>query len=502
MQGKFLGMKYENVRFCTDLPTKPQPELGKILVTGATGYIGGRLVPELLERGYQVRIMIRSKFPGIEERWPEVEVVYADARDLESLLKALEGIHTAFYLIHSLQLGHKKFESVDLQVAANFRIAAENQGIQRIIYLCGLGNINSNLSPHLANRIKVAEKLSDGKIPVTVLKAAMIIGSGSSSYEILENLIRSAPVFFIPYWAKTKNQPISIRDVIKYLVGVMEISGTKGKTFDIGGNDITTYVEMLKTVAKIQGKKRFFFPALFSFTPIYGYIASLLTPVPGPITKVLMESCKNEVVCQNNDINKYLEFEPLSYREALMRAMTRGQDDNIDTRWSDAYPPEHELEAMLHQLNPLPKYTSSYCLLTFKDSQAVFRSFINIGGKMGWFNSNWMWRLRGLWDRIFMGVGSSRGRRSNNSLRPGDVIDFWRVENIVDDKLLLLRAEMKLPGKAWLEFHTETYEGLNKFTVTAYFQSSGFWGRIYWYAFLPFHVFIFKDLIKQIEKRS
>jgi uncharacterized protein YbjT (DUF2867 family) len=495
-------MKYEKVRFCTDLPTKSQPELGKILVTGATGYIGGRLVPELLERGYKVRIMVRSTFPGIEERWPGVEVVYADARDLESLLKALEGIHTAYYLIHSLQLGYKKFESADIQAAVNFRIAAENQDIQRIIYLCGLGNAQTNLSTHLANRIKVAKKLSEGKIPVTALRAAMIIGSGSASYEILENLIRNAPVFFIPYWAKTKNQPISIRDVIKYLVGVLEIPGTKGKTFDIGGSNVTTYDEMLKTIAEIQGKKRFFFPSPFSWTPLYGYIASLLTPVPGPITKVLMEGCKNEVVCQNNDIKEYLNFEPLSYHEALLRATTLEQDDNIATRWSDAYPPEHELAAKLHQIKPLPRYTSSYCLLSYKDSKSIFQSFCNIGGKMGWFNSNWMWRLRGFLDRILMGVGSSRGRRSNSSLRPDDVIDFWRVENIVNNKMLLLRAEMKLPGKAWLEFHTDTYEGLNKFTVNAYFQSSGFWGRIYWYSFLPFHMFIFKDLLKQIEKRS
>ena len=488
--------------FCKDLPTKPIPEIGKVLVTGATGYIGGRLVPELLDRGYDVRIMVRSEFPGVEQRWPNVEVVYADACDLESLVEALEGVHIAFYMIHSLALGHKKFEYADLQAATNFRIAAENQNVSRIIYLCGLGNTNTRLSPHLKNRIMVAEKLSQGKIPVTVLRAGMIIGSGSASYEIVSNLVENTPIFFIPYWAKTKSQPISIRDVIKYLVGVLELPATEGQEFDIGGKDITSYDNMLKVLAKIRNKKRLYFPALINFTPLYGYIASLLTPVPGPITKVLVEGCKNEVICLNNNIKDYLPFEPLSYKEALLNAMTSEELDKIQTRWSDSWPPAHGLAIQLHQLNPPPKFTSSSCILTFKKPSTLFYSFCNIGGKMGWFHSNWMWRLRGLADRLLMGVGSSRGRRSSSELRSGDVIDFWRVENIVQNKLLLLRAEMKIPGLAWLEFHTDTYEDLNKFSVNAYFQPSGFFGKLYWYAFLPFHAFIFKDLLKQIEKRS
>lgn len=488
--------------FCNDLPTSPKPKLGKVLVTGATGYIGGRLVPELVERGYTVRVMVRSDSPDAGQRWPGVEVVAADARNLESLLNALEGVHTAYYLIHSLRLGHKKFEAVDLEVAVNFRIAAENQHVKRIIYLCGLGRTDVPLSPHLENRIKVAEKLSQGPIPVTVLRAGMIIGSGSASYEILEHLVKNTPVFFIPYWAKTKSQPIAIRDVIKYLVGVLEIQETAGKSFDIGGKDIITYDMKLKVLADILNRKRIFFPGLITYTPLYGYIASLLTPVPGPITKVLIEGCKNEVICQNNEIKDFLPFEPLSYRDALTRAMQSEMDDMIATRWSDAYPPEHELEAKLHQLQRPPQYTSAYCLLTFKKAQGLFNSFCHIGGEMGWFHSNWMWRLRGLFDRIMLGVGTSRGRRSNKELRINDVIDFWRVENIVRDKLLLLRAEMKLPGKAWLEFYISTYHGMNKLSVNAYFQPKGMLGRLYWYSFLPFHVFIFRDLIRQLEKRS
>ena len=490
-----------NDYICKDLPTKPRKDLGKVLVTGATGYIGGRLVPELIQRGYKVRIMVRVDSEAIRQRWPDVEIAVADARDLESLLTALEGIDTAFYLIHSLILGHKKFESVDLDVAVNFRTAAENKHVKRIIYLSGLGNTDTKLSPHLQNRIKVAEKLSQGSIPVTVLRAGMIIGSGSASYEILQNLVKNSFIFFIPYWAKTKSQPISVRDVIKYLVGMLESPASAGNTYDVGGTEIVTYDEMLKVLSKIQKRKRIFLPALITYTPLYGYIASLLTPVPGPITKVLIEGCKNEVICQNNDARILLDFEPLSYRTALLKAMKIEEQDNISTRWSDAYPPAHMLAKKLHQVLPPPKYTSSYSLLTFKPASLIFSSFSNIGGKMGWFNSNWLWRLRGMIDRLLLGVGSSRGRRSYKDLRVDDVIDFWRVENIVKDQLLLLRAEMKLPGEAWLEFSIQNYEGLNKLQVNAYYQARGLAGHLYWFFFLPFHVFIFRDLIEHIEKR-
>ena len=491
-----------NKAFTYDLPTQPKPQLGKILVTGATGYIGGRLVPELVLRGYQVRVMVRSESPDHQERWPNTELVIADARKPEQLAKALEGINTAYYMIHSLLLGQKEFESVDIEVADNFRKAAEEQGVKRIIYLSGLGDIRGKLSPHLRNRLEVGQTLAKGNIPITVLRAGMIIGSGSASYEILKNLVENTPIFFIPYWAKTKSQPIAIRDVIKYLIGVLEIEETSDKRYDIGGSDVVTYDQMLRVLAKVLGKKRIFLPALITNTALYGYLASLLTPVPGPITKVLVRGCKNEVICINNDIEKLLKFEPLSLETSLGLALEQEKRDEISTRWSDAYPRDYNLAVKLHQLNPPPVYTSSYCLLTYKNQAHLFDSFCHIGGKMGWFNSNWMWKLRGLIDKIALGVGSSRGRRSYHDLRINDVIDFWRVENIVKDKLLLLRAEMKLPGKAWLEFNIDNYEGLNKLSVHAYFEPHGFAGRVYWYNFLPFHVFIFRDLIKQIEKRT
>ena len=317
---------------CADLNTRPQPGIGKILVSGASGYIGGRLVPELLARGYRVRVMVRTNSPGYKERWPKAEVHVADALDKERLRKTMKGVHTAYYLIHSMLLGGKKFERADIQAAVNFRESAEENKIDRIIYLGGLGDINAHLSPHLRSRMQVAKELKKGAVPVTVLRAAIIIGSGSASYEIIKNLVKNLPILFSPNWAKTKCQPIAVRDVIKYLVGVLELKETKEKSYDIGGREILSYQKMMRTVANVFGKKRIFIPMPFPFPKLYAYITSLLTPVPARITRCLMGGCKNEVICQNNDIMKILSFQQLTFKEAVIRAMTREEQDKIHTR--------------------------------------------------------------------------------------------------------------------------------------------------------------------------
>jgi uncharacterized protein YbjT (DUF2867 family) len=487
--------------FCYDLPSKPLIGLGKILITGASGYVGGRLVPELLARGYKLRIMVRAHSPGYRELWPDVEIVAADALDLNQLRMALKDIDTAYYLIHSLLLGHKEFASADIQAAVNFRIAAEENQIKRIIYLGGLGDTQSKLSTHLQSRIHVAEELKKGKVPVTVLRAAIIIGSGSASYEIIQHLVKRLPVILIPHWAKTKCQPIAIRDVIKYLVGVLEIPATAGGSFDIGGKDILSYAEMLHIRADLLNKRRLFLP-FFSYLPLYSYIGGLITPIPVPITRSLMEGLKNEVICQNNTIQRYLPFEPLSYKEAIIRAMNREEQDRIHTRWSDAYPPAHVLALKLRELKGGPRYTSTYSLCTGKKAASLFRCICTIGGKEGWFSNNWIWRLRGVVDTVLLGVGAARGRKSQAHLIINDVIDYWRVEDLQKETRLLLRAEMKIPGKAWLEFKIDD-EGLERrLSIIAHYQPQGFFGKVYWYTFLPWHQFLFNDLIEQIEKRA
>jgi len=488
--------------FCHDLPTKPDMGIGRILVTGATGYIGGRLVPELTARGYNVRVMVRRSEPGHINRWPESEIVNADALEFDSLKNAMKGVHTAYYLIHSLLFGRQKLEAKEIQAAYNFQKAAEENGVKRIIYLGGLGDINTSLSPHLRSRMKIAEIFMSSEVPATILRAAIIIGSGSASYELIKNLVENFPFLLLPYWAKTECQPIGVRDVIKYLVGVLEIPNTAGNIYDIGGNDILSYEKMIKILADVLGKKLLLIPSPVSWIAFYAYLANLFTAVPGPIIWSLLHSIKNEVVCQNNDIKNILPFHPLSYKEAILRAMTRDEQDNIHTRWSDAYPPADSLAIKLHELDSPPRFYSYYSLYTEKQPSKLFHSVCLIGGKEGWFNSNWMWRLRGILDRILMGVGTARGRRNSSELRVNDVIDFWRVEDIRPDKRLLLRAEMKLPGRAWLEFVIDNGNDSNTLYVNAFYQAKGLIGIIYWYTFLPFHNIIFNDLIKHIEERA
>ncbi|HOW58388.1 MAG TPA: SDR family oxidoreductase [Candidatus Omnitrophota bacterium] len=506
MTDAFLSQSQEDSSdpFCSDLPCRPNPRMGKILVTGASGYIGGRLVPELLSRGYQVRAMVRRASPEYQARWPLAEIVVADALDekTEALGKALAGIHTAYYLLHSLYLGPEQFEAADIKAAENFRKVAQEQQIRRIIYLGGLGDIQSSLSSHLRSRIEVAEELKRSQISVTILRAGIIIGSGSASYEIIQHLVRRLSIILVPSWAKNRCQPIAIRDVIKYLVGMLEVPETEGKNFDIGGKDILTYEAMLKKLSGILNKKVFFIPFPVSGTRGFAYLSSLFTPVPASITQCLMDSLKNEVVCQEDNVKRYVPFEPMSYKEAIVRALTREDQDRVYTRWSDAYPPAHELALKLHELSIGPAFGVRYFLATKKNSQSIFKSICNVGGKEGWFNHNWLWRTRGMIDRILGGVGSSRGRRSYTKLIINDVIDFWRIEDLQDGERLLLRSEMKLPGKAWLEFTIEDKGDERKLALTAFYDTQSLWGKIYWYACLPFHHIIFKNLLFDIEKRS
>jgi hypothetical protein len=349
----------------------------------------------------------------------------------------------------------------------------------------------------------VAEILMRSKVPCTILRAAIIIGSGSASYEIINNLVRNWPVYVIPSWTETLCQPISVRDVIKYLVGVLELEETTGKSYEICGDEVVSYKEMIRTLVRILRKRRLFLNSHISSIRLYSYFTSLLTPVPAPIIQCLMESVKTEVICSDSEIKKLIPFKTISYKVSLLRALSREDHDAIYTRWSDAYPPANELALKLTDLEPPPHFISSYSILTEKSTQNLFRSICRIGGKEGWFHTNWMWRFRGFIDKLLMGVGTSRGRRSESELRINDVIGFWRVEDLVPDNRLLLRAEMILPGKAWLEFSIlQEDTRRNRLSVNAYFQPKGIPGKLYWYNFLPFHFIIFKDLLRQLVIRS
>jgi len=498
----FTMKKVERNQNLTYHKATPEKGVDTILVTGATGYVGGRLVTALLSKGHKVRIMARVADDECRERWPGVEIVVADALNLEQLLIALEGVHTAFYLIHSLLLGPKKFRDADTRAATNFRLAAEANEIQRIIYLGALGDSQTLLSTHLRSRIEVAEHLQRGLVATTELRAAIIIGSGSASYEILKNLVRRLPIFLLPAWARTECQPISIRGLIHVLIGVMNEYETAGKSYDIGGMEILTYEKMLRIMSHTMGRKKLFAHTPLSSIRVYAYIASLLTPVPATIIRALMEGCRNKVVCNPQNLLPERLYQPIPFKEAIVKAMSREEQDAVHTRWSDEYPPAHELAIKLKELKKPPEYISVYSIFSTKSAEALFRSICRIGGTEGWFHANWMWRLRGMLDRLLLGVGTSRGRRSASTLRVNDVVDFWRVERLVRDENLLLRAEMKLPGKAWLEFRIDPENHGNRLAVTAYYEPHGLPGRLYWYNFLPFHYFIFTNLIKQLDRMS
>ncbi len=488
--------------YCNTLATEPIEVKGRVLVTGATGYVGGLLIPELLARGYNVRAMVRAEAPGVEHRWPGAEICVADASSRDDLREALRGVDTAYYLIHSLLLGSKEFHEQDLAYARNFSEIAAASGVKRIIYLGGLGDTRSELSLHLRSRAEVAKILCMGEVPVTTFRAAIIVGSGSASYEIIRSLIKRLPVMAIPPWGRTKCQPIAIRDVIRYLVGALETPATTGASLDIGGPDVLTYECMLKIYAEVSGKRVLFFPFAYSNMTFYSFLAGLITPVPYNLVVSLMEGLKNDVLCENDRVLELIPFRRMPYREAIVGAMSLEERDIVHTRWSDAYPPAHELAMKLNEADPPPSFKSSYKLLTRKSGSGLFEAVCRIGGDHGWFDGNWMWRLRGFVDRLLSGVGTARGRRSSNQLRVNDVIDFWRVESIVPDRMLLLRAEMIMPGRAWLEFNIRHLAGERELGVKAYFQPRGVLGHIYWYAFLPFHFYIFKSLIRQIERNA
>ncbi len=341
-----------------------------------------------------------------------------------------------------------------------------------------------------------------GSVPVTILRAAIVIGSGSASYEIIQYLVRRLPLIIIPHWAKNKCQPISIRDVIKYLVGVLESPETIDRYYDIGGEDVLSYTDMLRNLASVLNRKTIIIHIPISMMSFYAYVVSLLTPVPNTIVRCLITGLKDEVICQDDSIKRLLPFEPISYRKAIVGAMTREEQDRVYTRWSDAYPPAHELALKLRELGGQTAYSAEYSLLTFKDSNSLFRSFCKVGGREGWFHSNWMWRLRGAVDKILLGVGSSRGRKRRSRVEVNDVIDFWRIEDVRFNRRLLLRSEMKLPGKAWLEFNINEESEMRRLTVKAFYDAPTIIGKIYWYIFLPFHKNIFKHLIQAIERRS
>ena len=481
------------------------------LVTGATGYIGGRLVPELLRHGHEVRAMARRPETLRERPWAgSVTMAQADAADAGSLPAAMAGVDVAYYLIHALGTG-AQFERTDRDNAARFGQAAREAGVGRIVYLGGLAPADEVLSVHLRSRVEVGEILLASGVPTAVLRAAVIIGSGSASFEMLRYLTERLPVMVTPRWVDSRIQPIAIRDVLRYLVGCAHLPPEVSRTFDIGGPDVLTYRQMMQRYARVAGLPRRLIVPVPVLTPrLSSHWVGLVTPVPSSIAKPLVDSLRNTVVADEHDIAGHVPTPPqglLDFDTAVDLALQRVRDAEVATRWSSASVPRAPSD-------PLPTDPEWAGGSLYEDRRrrdvaapvdALWRVVEGIGGDRGWYSFPIAWRARGLVDRLVGGVGLRRGRRDPDRVLVGETIDFWRVEERIPGSLLRLRAEMRLPGLAWLEFSTAphpTRTGWATYGQRAVFHPRGLLGHLYWWAVSPFHGLVFASMATNIARAA
>jgi uncharacterized protein YbjT (DUF2867 family) len=473
-----------------------------ILVTGATGYIGGRLVPRLTEKSYKVRCMARDA-SRLEGRWQNVEVVDGDVHNYDSIEQALNNIDIAYYLIHSMSAGEHEFADKDMKAAENFSIKAKKAGVKRIIYLGGLGSNDQDLSPHLKSRQQTGDKLRESGITVTEFRAGMIVGSGSLSFEMMRYLTERVPVMITPQWVKTRTHPIAVRDVLRYLIDCIEVTESENRILEIGGKDILNYAELMKTYASIRGLKRLMLTVPVLTPRLSSYWVDLVTPIPSNIARPLIEGLKNELICTDNTARQMFGFEPISYERAVRYALEREKEGRVETIWSGSLSSTNPIDVV--KLNLKQKegmILEEREVVVNASADKVFAVVSSVGGKNGWY-ANWLWQMRGLLDRMIGGVGMRRGRRHPIELVAGDPLDFWRVESVKQNKLIRLRAEMKVPGKAWLQFSISQIE-TNKCILnqTAFYEPKGLFGVLYWYSIYFLHKIIFGGMIKDFAKKA
>ena len=479
-----------------------------VLVTGATGYVGGRLIPALLDAGYRVRAMGRTLEKVACRPWAHhdrVALVQGDVLDLESLKKATAGCWAAYYLVHSMIAQKKKFVEADRRAARHMVEAAAAAGLERMIYLGGLAETKQgSLSKHLQSRIEVADILQSGAVPTTDLRTPMILGSGSASFEILRYLVERLPIMTTPRWVRSLNQPIAIRNVITYLIGCLENDQTVGQTYDIGGPDILTYRELLDIYAEeAQLSKRLIIPVPVLTPTLSALWIHLVSPVPKSIAQPLTEGLTSDAVCTDNRIQSLIPQKLLTCRETIRLALDRIQQNQVDTCWMDAgnlLEPEwaHCGDAEWAGGTIMSCGYRARLKATTAD---VWQSVSRIGGKTGWYFGNYLWHLRGIIDRLVGGIGLRRGRRHPSEIGVGDALDFWRVLKVEAPRRLLLVAEMKMPGDALLEIQiTPIGSAQVELQMLSRFLPKGMFGLLYWYGLYPFHQWIFFGMLKAIAK--
>ncbi len=474
-----------------------------ILVTGATGYVGGRLVPRLLEAGYRVRCLVRD--PGrLEGRlWlKRVDVVTGDALAPDTLTGAMRDVSSAYYLIHGKQGGQVN-ASRDLDAARNFAQTAAEAGIERIIYLGELVDPTTRLSPYLRARHETGAILRHHRVPVTEFRAGMLVGSGSALFEMIRYLTEREPVLICPAWFFSEAQPIAIRDVLSYLIEALRTPESTGRMIEIGGPTRLTYADMLLGYAKERELKRLLIRTPFYAPRLSAYWVHMVTPIHWRVVLPLIEGLRARLIVRDEAAKKlFPQIKPMDFQTAVHLALGRIQRDNVETSWSDA------LVTVAGDVKPYQwtmeegMFIETRQKLLDLSSEDVFRSYSGVGGERGWLYMDWAWGMRGWLDKAVGGVGLRRGRRHPDEVRAGESLDFWRVEEVEKNRLLRLRAEMKLPGKAWLQFESQPQNGKTLLTVTAYFAPYGLLGLLYWYAMWPFHKFIFDGLASRIASRA
>ena len=478
--------------------------LTPIFVTGATGYIGGRLIPRLLEAGYKVRCLVRDPHRLQGRPWlDKVEIVTGDALDSDSLLAAMQGVKVTYYLIHGLQGGRHRSER-DLQAARNFACAAEAAGLERIIYLGELVDPSANLSPYLRARHETGYLLRQGGVPVTELRAGMVIGSGSLLFEMIRYLTEHQPVLVCPRWFYTTAQPIAIRNVLDYLLAVLDSPASQGKLIEIGGVDRLSYAQMSHEYADLRGFKRLMIPAPVYAPRLSAWWVHMLTPLHWRALLPLIEGLHAESIVQDDTAQQlFPNIQLLDFKTAVRLALGRVENDDVETSWADA------LVTSAGDRRPYTFILQDGMMIEERTKvvdlppEPIFQAFTGLGGSRGWLYMDWSWDIRGWMDKMVGGVGLRRGRRNPDELYVGEALDFWRVEAIEPDRLMRLRAEMRVPGKAWLQFQiTPQADGKSLLTQTAYFAPRGVAGLLYWYSMYLFHLFIFSGMLNKVAERA
>ena len=478
----------------------------RILLTGATGYVGGRLAPMLLDAGHRVVCLVRdpSKLDGIP--WSDrVEVVRGDVLDASTLDRAVEGIDTIYYLVHSIG-ATGDFSESDRTAAVNIAVAAERAGVSRIIYLGGIVPPETEEpSKHLASRAEVGQILLDAPVPAVVLQAGVIIGSGSASFEMLRYLTERLPAMVTPRWVDSRVAPIAVRDVLRFLVAALDLPSDTNRRFDIAGPEVLTYREMMHRYADVAGLRRRIIVPIPVLTPrLSSHWVNIVTPVPRAIARPLVESLRNSVVPTERDLERITGIEPIGYDEAVRLALRRIQEGSVETRWSDASWPK----APSDPLPTDPTWSGGDVELDERDRHVdappadVWRVVEGIGGERGWYSFPLAWAVRGFFDRLIGGVGLRRGRRDPDHLHVGEALDFWRVEALERGHLLRLRAEMRLPGLAWLEFRVEPDGDGSRIHQRAVFRPRGIAGKIYWWSVWPFHGIVFEGMLRNMSRTA